>query len=448
MTEEKNRISELQAPHGRKPKDRKNLIIMAMSIIILLLLTAFMLTATPLKELFFPARTAPKITLELVEGPNKEESGKYCFKVSALLSGNPTPEVFFSRDDSLGETGENFVVIFLDPGEGFTLTAAAVNSQGRREASLELMAPTELVENDVEEDNPEEEEEDQVEEEEAEEEEEEPAVNRNPIITGINLPSEPLFTNNEYTISAMASDPDGDSLSYRWEFSGPGTIPVEGDYGTGNPIAFRTPDRMGRVTITVTVRDGHGGEAVYSEDVTINLVLTLMPVVEECGWIQKGVIMHRGVNVIAGDGNSNDAYRGFISFNTDFGIPVSFTLHQAVLRLANPEVRGNPADLHGGIGLWAGMVYWGARPIIAADYHLSGTSIKSFTDYDIDFTSKMGGSNEKMAKEIQERLLSGTDRLQFRLHFAKETDSDGNQDSVKYLLEDISLKLYLLIELD
>ena len=134
-------------PTDSKSPIKKNPLIFVLVGVIVVLALALIITATPLRDVFLTAKTVPEVTLELVAGPELEESGQYRFDVQAEVSGNPVPEVTFSRDDNLGEAGENRVVIFLNPGETFVLTAVAKNSQGSREASLELIAAIETVEN-------------------------------------------------------------------------------------------------------------------------------------------------------------------------------------------------------------------------------------------------------------------------------------------------------------
>jgi len=61
-------------------------------------------------------------------------------------------------------------------------------------------------------------------------------------------------TATSQSYSATASDPDGDTLTYSWNF-GDGSAPQ-----TGNPVSH-TFDDVGAYTVTVTVSDGNGGTA-------------------------------------------------------------------------------------------------------------------------------------------------------------------------------------------
>ncbi len=534
-------------PTNSKSPIKKNPLIFVLVGVIVVLALALIITATPLRDVFLTAKTIPEITLELVVDPELEESGQYRFDVQAEVSGNPVPEVTFSRDDNLGEAGENRVVIFLSAGESFVLTAVAKNSQGSREASLELIAAIETVENGEEDDG--EENEGIIESEnlgtiegyivypsdhipdmtivaeEVDTNEEyttdiiiqdskyatgfgfliqvppgnyhvyaikpgddfkayydeymqsnyeldshekvligisdgqhvddvvvgnwwKVPPNQDPVITAINLPSGPFFRGETYTISAQASDPDGDFITFDWEVSGEGFTPI---HTTGNPMTLTTSEEMQLIEIKVRVRDTRGGEAVKSQEVFVHPVLTLVPMPVESGYIVKDAVVYTYIDgvegVYVGDTSDNKMVRGFISFNTEFGIGGPFTVHRAVLRLANPHQQGDPTSFHGNLGLWVGMVDWGPRTLELSDYNLPGTGIKSFTNHDITLVSIRGEDTEKLAKEIENRLYLGADRLQFRLHFAKDNSNNNNDfDGVSYRYENIVLKVFMTLD--
>lgn len=134
---------------GKRDKDaspgkpRRNVLILV-SIIIALIMLVFIFvfirnapTVTPLED-----SSTPEITLKLVEGPIWDED-RYRFKVQAIFSGDPDPILAFSRNDVAWEAGKNHSLVFLLPGKSYLLTATATNSEGRAEASLELVAPNE-----------------------------------------------------------------------------------------------------------------------------------------------------------------------------------------------------------------------------------------------------------------------------------------------------------------
>jgi len=87
--------------------------------------------------------------------------------------------------------------------------------------------------------------------------------NQPPVITNISFP-EDVMALTENLITCVASDPDGDDLTYVWSTDG-GTIK-----GEEAGIVWVAPDSVGKYEINVVVSDGRGGEVTQS--VTIRLV--------------------------------------------------------------------------------------------------------------------------------------------------------------------------------
>ena len=92
-----------------------------------------------------------------------------------------------------------------------------------------------------------------------------PAANRPPTVTLTCNPCE-VGVGEETELRADARDPDGDSLTYRWN------SPAGELLGSRNQAAqrWRAPATGGPVPVTVTVSDGRGGSV--SETVTIQVV--------------------------------------------------------------------------------------------------------------------------------------------------------------------------------
>jgi len=77
-----------------------------------------------------------------------------------------------------------------------------------------------------------------------------PAVNHSPTIIIITADSSSIDINQSNTITCIATDQDGDTLTYIWTKNG-GTIT-----GTGSTITWTAPATTGNYTITCTVSDG------------------------------------------------------------------------------------------------------------------------------------------------------------------------------------------------
>ncbi len=98
----------------------------------------------------------PTLNLEIYEGPTYSADDEVCYyRVEAIITGNPVPDVDFSKDDSGGAWGNKKCQVNLnDPSETYTLIAKATNSEGYATDSLILTwgceaEPTEETEEDI-----------------------------------------------------------------------------------------------------------------------------------------------------------------------------------------------------------------------------------------------------------------------------------------------------------
>lgn len=94
-------------------------------------------------------------------------------------------------------------------------------------------------------------------------------ANRNPSVSSVSAGSSNLVVDAVTTISATATDADGDTLSYAWSATG-GTIS-----GTGSSVTYTAPSTSGTYTITVVATDGQGGSASK----TVNVSATKNPTI-------------------------------------------------------------------------------------------------------------------------------------------------------------------------
>ena len=89
-------------------------------------------------------------------------------------------------------------------------------------------------------------------------------LNEPPAISSLTADEKSITPSGSYQVECVASDPDGDSLSYIWSASR-GNIS-----GEGSVVTWIAPDAPGAYTLTVEVTDGRGGEA--TTQLTINVV--------------------------------------------------------------------------------------------------------------------------------------------------------------------------------
>lgn len=90
-------------------------------------------------------------------------------------------------------------------------------------------------------------------------------VNSPPVIASLNPSATEIAPEDSCTIGCVASDADGDTLSYTWSATG-GAIS-----GTGDNVSWEAPAAEGTYTITVNVSDGQGGAASDSCDIVVEM---------------------------------------------------------------------------------------------------------------------------------------------------------------------------------
>ncbi|TEU16459.1 MAG: hypothetical protein E3J25_02845, partial [Anaerolineales bacterium] len=92
---------------------------------------------------------------------------------------------------------------------------------------------------------------------------EEPPVNNPPTIAALQARQDVLDRRESCPIECVASDEDGDELTYEWSASG-------GDLDfSGATAVWRAPEQRGTYDIAVKVSDGNGGEASEAIAVTV-----------------------------------------------------------------------------------------------------------------------------------------------------------------------------------
>jgi len=114
-------------------------------------------------------------------------------------------------------------------------------------------------------------------------------ANKSPSIVSVSASPRMIEPNTSTTITCIATDPDGDPLTYRWSTTGYGVY-LEGTgnvitspppnlviEGTGHVVTWTAPDDFGEGVINVTVDDNRGGSD--TETVTIPVAPNKPPVI-------------------------------------------------------------------------------------------------------------------------------------------------------------------------
>jgi len=176
-------------------------------------------------------------------------------------------------------------------------------------------------------------------------------ANQSPQITSCAADPSTIGPKGTTTVTCIASDPDGDVVTYNWAAN-------EGNVtGVGNKVTWVAPGKAGTFNITVTVTDGKGGEATGNATVTIALAtrsVTLNPIAEETGTVAEDGNKDTSFTK-AGDDENNVGYRAFWNFNV-----LSLQgndIKEAKLVFTTRQIIGNPfkkvgAESLGGLRLW------------------------------------------------------------------------------------------------
>ncbi|MBM3709245.1 MAG: hypothetical protein FJW61_02325, partial [Actinobacteria bacterium] len=82
----------------------------------------------------------PAIKLQIIDGPTLAEDGSICYyRVKAIATGEPTPTIKFSKDDSNGVLGSGITQVNLTrENPTYTLIATATNTEGKVTDSIKL----------------------------------------------------------------------------------------------------------------------------------------------------------------------------------------------------------------------------------------------------------------------------------------------------------------------
>jgi lipoprotein-anchoring transpeptidase ErfK/SrfK len=81
----------------------------------------------------------PLVKLSIIKGPEYAQDGAICYyRVKAEVTGNPAPQIIFSKDDSHGTWGSNIAQINLTQNEAYNLVCDVKNSEGSSNSSITL----------------------------------------------------------------------------------------------------------------------------------------------------------------------------------------------------------------------------------------------------------------------------------------------------------------------
>ncbi|MFH0768774.1 MAG: Ig-like domain-containing protein [Chloroflexota bacterium] len=89
------------------------------------------------------------------------------------------------------------------------------------------------------------------------------AVNHPPVIKSLTAEQSTIKQAMSTAIECVASDPDGDELSYAWSS-------IAGNFsGKGSAVTWTAPNSCATYTISVTISDGRGGKETEKLDIKV-----------------------------------------------------------------------------------------------------------------------------------------------------------------------------------
>ena len=343
---------------------------------------------------------APTIKLEIYEGPTYSAADDICFyRVKAVVTGKPSPTVKFSKDDSGGVWGTKKAQVNIHRGETYTLKATAKNSEGEDTASLTLKW----------------------------------GCNSNPVINDITISSATIEINKTYDVTANATDPDGDSLTYKWTVSG-GAI----NNDAANPMKWTTPNAAGDYTIQVKVTDGKGGEATKSKTVSVGAPIEANVNINVDTSISGYIIVDMAAYVgttytFVGDYTNNKQIKAYLSFNIN-GISSleNVTIKEASLSMPVDAIIQHP-ELMPNVHV---KVFDYGSSLELADQGAGGDFVKIFptsssmTSFDF--------SSPELAAKLQNAVDANSQRFQLKISL-DGINADGIGDWYRFILGNIVL---------
>ncbi len=89
-----------------------------------------------------------------------------------------------------------------------------------------------------------------------------------PSVASVTVTPNTVAANGVVAVSVVASDPDGDALTYSYTVTGGAVVP------SGNTATWTAPSTPGAQSVTVTVSDGNGGTASGNGSLTVTNPIT------------------------------------------------------------------------------------------------------------------------------------------------------------------------------
>lgn len=246
------------------------------------------------------------------------------------------------------------------------------------------------------------------------------------------------------TIVVTATDEDNDELEYKAYDSNGEDFDTDKNDNNHAEVFWSPPTEAGEYRLTIEVSDGKGGTDVYSID--MNFVERELPVAEfivqdenlhpvgpETGMISLDRSYCTSGNVYAGDGESNQYFNGYISFDiSDLG---DVEVISAALIMNNEGAwRGEP--FLGSLRL--GVLDYGTGALSSSDGNIGAEMLVQFpnTVTTIDY------HESNLLNKLQDKIDAENPRFQIKVYWSNpHSDDDSDPDGLMYTPSGISLRI-------
>ncbi len=239
--------------------------------------------------------------------------------------------------------------------------------------------------------------------------------NRAPVISSLTVSPPVLKRGETGAITIIATDPDGDPLTYTW-LTSTGKVA-----GAGNVGSWQAPTVDGTYEIQVVVSDGKdGGKTNGSIKIQVQNPegsVTLAQLPAESGTVASNGDLSATYRV--GDDENNNGVRAYFSF--DLSSLKDAKINKATLSFTVKQTVGNPWFIPP--FLYVEPVYYGTRSLKAADYDMSisGSQLDKLD-------TRAPGEYDVTARVVD--AATGP-RFQVRVRMASATNSNKQADYVE-----------------
>jgi hypothetical protein len=248
--------------------------------------------------------------------------------------------------------------------------------------------------------------------------------NRAPVISGIDVkPTEPK-PGDSCTLTAAVSDPDGDTITYKW-LTNAGKV-----VGSGNVGTWLAP-ADGIYEIQLEASDGKdGGTSNFPLKITVKTPsnsLTIPYSAAESGTVLSDSVVASTFYRV-GDDENNKGLRAFFSF--DLAEIKSATISSATLTFTVKQTVGAPFAITPPF-LYIEPVYYGPRALKGADYEMSTAGAQ------IDKLDSKTPGQYDVTGPISDAASSG--RYQLRIRLGGTTNSNKIADYIEFTGASLSI---------